>query len=49
VVAEGVETPEILKAVTGWQCDEAQGYQIAKPLAAATFEAWYSDFAQDLV
>ena len=49
VVAEGVETPEILEAVTGWQCDEAQGYQIAKPLAAATFEAWYSDFTQDLV
>jgi len=49
VVAEGVATSEILEAVTGWQCDEAQGYQIAKPLAAATFEAWYSDFAQDLV
>lgn len=49
VVAEGVETLEIHEAVAGWKCDEAQGYHIAKPLAAVNFEAWYSDFTKDIV
>jgi EAL domain-containing protein (putative c-di-GMP-specific phosphodiesterase class I) len=42
VVAEGVETQEIYDAIAGWQCDEAQGYHIARPLSAAMFEAWHS-------
>ncbi len=41
VVVEGVETREIYDAVTDWHCDEAQGYEIAKPLTAQAFEAWY--------
>jgi len=41
VVVEGVETREIYEAVADWHCDEAQGYEIAKPLTAQAFEAWY--------
>jgi EAL domain-containing protein (putative c-di-GMP-specific phosphodiesterase class I)/GGDEF domain-containing protein len=47
VVAEGVETQEIYEAMAGWQCDEAQGYHIARPLSAAMFEAWYSKAPAD--
>jgi EAL domain-containing protein (putative c-di-GMP-specific phosphodiesterase class I)/GGDEF domain-containing protein len=49
VVAEGVETQEIYEAVAGWQCDEAQGYYIARPLAAPVFEAWYSTFSRNII
>jgi EAL domain-containing protein (putative c-di-GMP-specific phosphodiesterase class I)/GGDEF domain-containing protein len=49
VVAEGVETQEIYETVAGWQCDEAQGYHIARPLTAAMFETWHSGFTQDIV
>jgi EAL domain-containing protein (putative c-di-GMP-specific phosphodiesterase class I) len=46
VVAEGVETAEIYETVANWQCDEAQGYHIARPLTAVIFESWHSDFTQ---
>jgi EAL domain-containing protein (putative c-di-GMP-specific phosphodiesterase class I)/GGDEF domain-containing protein len=49
VVAEGVETQEICEAMAGWQCDEAQGYHIARPLSAAMFEAWHSKTPQDVI
>ncbi|MGX7004412.1 putative bifunctional diguanylate cyclase/phosphodiesterase [Caballeronia sp. KNU42] len=49
VVAEGVETQEIYEAMAGWQCDEAQGYHIARPLSAAMFEDWYSKASQDVI
>jgi EAL domain-containing protein (putative c-di-GMP-specific phosphodiesterase class I)/GGDEF domain-containing protein len=49
VVAEGVETQEIYDAMAGWECDEAQGYHIARPLSAAMFETWYPKSAQDVV
>lgn len=37
VVAEGVETQEILDLVQAWGCDEAQGYLLAKPLPPEQF------------
>jgi EAL domain-containing protein (putative c-di-GMP-specific phosphodiesterase class I)/GGDEF domain-containing protein len=49
VVAEGVETQEIYELMAGWQCDEAQGYHIARPLFATMFEAWYSKASQDVI
>jgi EAL domain-containing protein (putative c-di-GMP-specific phosphodiesterase class I) len=49
VVAEGVETREIYETVAGWQCDEAQGYHIARPLTATMFEAWHSEVTQDAI
>jgi EAL domain-containing protein (putative c-di-GMP-specific phosphodiesterase class I)/GGDEF domain-containing protein len=40
VVGEGVETAAIQLWLTEMQCDEAQGYFIARPLEADQFEAW---------
>ena len=40
VVAEGVETEAILQRLRDWQCDEAQGYLVSKPMPAADFIAW---------
>jgi len=41
VVAEGVENHEAYDMLASWQCDEAQGYLIAHPLAPAAMEAWF--------
>ncbi|KLU23276.1 hypothetical protein EOS_26095 [Caballeronia mineralivorans PML1(12)] len=49
VVAEGVETQEIYEAMAGWQCDEAQGYLIARPMSTAMFEAWHSKASRDVI
>lgn len=49
VVAEGVETAEIYETVAAWQCDEAQGYHIARPLTATMFEAWHSNITQETI
>jgi diguanylate cyclase (GGDEF)-like protein len=40
VVAEGVETGEDFEMLRDMGCDEAQGYFIARPLDAASYEAW---------
>ncbi len=40
VVAEGVETREILDALLAFDCDEAQGYEIARPMPAGEVLAW---------
>ncbi|WP_372096905.1 EAL domain-containing protein [Tistrella mobilis] len=40
VVAEGVESEEILTLLGSWGCDVAQGYAIARPMDAADFERW---------
>ncbi|HEX5048619.1 MAG TPA: EAL domain-containing protein [Gammaproteobacteria bacterium] len=37
VVAEGVETAEVLDRLTSFGCEYAQGYQIGKPLPPADF------------
>ena len=45
VVAEGVETKEVLDALANLGCDEAQGYFISKPQAYEILEKWYSTSA----
>jgi diguanylate cyclase (GGDEF)-like protein len=42
VVAEGVENAEILDALMGLGCDEAQGYHLGKPMPIDTFMLRYS-------
>jgi EAL domain-containing protein (putative c-di-GMP-specific phosphodiesterase class I)/GGDEF domain-containing protein len=41
VVAEGVETAEMLDIVTQSGCDEAQGYLYGRPMEPTDFVAWY--------
>ena len=43
VVAEGVETLEILEAVTALGCDVAQGYWFSRPRAAVEMCEWFAD------
>ena len=40
VVAEGVESAEILHDLAALGCDEAQGYHMSKPLPMPAFVAW---------
>ena len=42
VVAEGVETAEILEHLRALACDEAQGYHISRPMPTAQFLDWYT-------
>ncbi|HQR03225.1 MAG TPA: EAL domain-containing protein [Rhodocyclaceae bacterium] len=43
VVAEGVETREILDALRSLGCDVAQGYLISKPVSDQDFERWMEE------
>jgi diguanylate cyclase len=43
VVAEGVETDEVLGALGETQCDLAQGFLIARPMTLAKLIAWSAD------
>jgi EAL domain-containing protein (putative c-di-GMP-specific phosphodiesterase class I) len=43
VVAEGVETGEVLDFLRSASCDEAQGYFLARPLTLDAFEAYLSN------
>jgi EAL domain-containing protein (putative c-di-GMP-specific phosphodiesterase class I) len=43
VVAEGVESDEILKRLVELGCDSVQGHYISFPLPAADFPAWIKD------
>jgi predicted signal transduction protein with EAL and GGDEF domain len=40
LVAEGVETEQILTALAGLGCDVAQGYHYSRPITAAAFDRW---------
>jgi EAL domain-containing protein (putative c-di-GMP-specific phosphodiesterase class I) len=40
VVAEGVETAEVLAYLRELSCDEAQGYHISRPVPVPEFLAW---------
>ena len=41
VVAEGVETKEVLDALAALGCDEIQGYFISKPQACDLLKSWF--------
>ncbi len=43
VVAEGVETQAEYEALRSMGCDHAQGYLLARPLAAASLAKWVTD------
>ncbi len=40
VVAEGIETAEACALLAGWNCDEAQGYYLSRPLPVAEMGRW---------
>ena len=40
VVAEGVESADILEHLRRLKCDEAQGYHISRPLPLDDYLAW---------
>jgi len=43
VVAEGVETPDVADVLKEVDCDEAQGYWFARPLAPGAFAQWFAE------
>jgi EAL domain-containing protein (putative c-di-GMP-specific phosphodiesterase class I) len=47
VIAEGVETEEILKALAMQGCDIAQGFHIGRPLSANDLREWLLQMAQE--
>ena len=42
VVAEGVESEDVLQALVGLRCGSAQGFYLSCPLPAAELEGWMS-------
>ncbi|WAJ29473.1 putative bifunctional diguanylate cyclase/phosphodiesterase [Antarcticirhabdus aurantiaca] len=40
VVAEGIETRDAFELLRTWGCEEGQGYLMARPMPAASLEAW---------
>jgi len=44
VVVEGVETQADYELVSGLECDEIQGYFVAKPMLSSEFIQWLSSF-----
>ena len=47
ILAEGVETDEILARLRKLQCDEAQGYLFARPMSATDFAAYLEKSSAD--
>ena len=44
VVAEGVESDDVLERLAGFGCEYAQGYQISKPLPPEEFPSWLAQW-----
>lgn len=44
VIAEGVETKEVLDMLMTLNCDMAQGYFIGRPVAVDKFEKWFASY-----
>jgi EAL domain-containing protein (putative c-di-GMP-specific phosphodiesterase class I) len=44
VIAEGVETREILDRLLEWGCEAAQGYLISRGMPSAELPAWLASF-----
>jgi EAL domain-containing protein (putative c-di-GMP-specific phosphodiesterase class I) len=40
VVAEGVESQEMMRALRGWGCDIAQGFFISQPIPSQDVIPW---------
>ncbi|WAH97232.1 putative bifunctional diguanylate cyclase/phosphodiesterase [Arthrobacter sp. MMS18-M83] len=45
VLAEGVETAEILSHLMTFDCDVAQGHYFSRPVPAAAFDAWRASYS----
>lgn len=43
IVAEGVESADVLATLKECKCDVAQGYFLSRPISAADFEIWYRE------
>jgi EAL domain-containing protein (putative c-di-GMP-specific phosphodiesterase class I) len=48
VVAEGVETEEVLAGLAALRCDIAQGFLVSRPLPAEELSAWLGERAASL-
>lgn len=47
VIAEGVESQAILDKLTTMSCECAQGYYIARPMAAVIFDEWFLEYSKN--
>ncbi len=45
VVAEGVESEEVLEKLAALDCDAAQGYHISRPLPPSDLNTWFNETA----
>jgi len=43
VIAEGVETADVLDALGNYHCDMAQGFHVCRPVSAEAFIQWYEE------
>jgi EAL domain-containing protein (putative c-di-GMP-specific phosphodiesterase class I) len=43
VVAEGIETEDVLAQLGAYGCDLAQGYLLARPMPVAQLQQWLTD------
>jgi EAL domain-containing protein (putative c-di-GMP-specific phosphodiesterase class I) len=46
VVAEGIETEDVLSTLREYACDVAQGYFLARPMPGAALDGWLIDSGQ---
>jgi len=47
IVAEGVETEEVMTALASIGCDVAQGYHVSRPLSVVAMDAWLDAHLDD--